>query len=82
MLQSGDIKWRVSRVFVSESLVGELVGVIARDNGSHLVRFCDIDLGVIDSQRRFRRFAPLGHRLRETPEAAKQNCGGSSRSNL
>lgn len=80
--QSGDIKWRQGRVFVSESLYGELVGVIEREDGSHLVRFCGIDLGVIDSNSRFRRFAPIRHRLREVPEPAMQNCGGSTRSNL
>jgi transposase InsO family protein len=80
--QSGDIKWRQGRVFVSESLYGELVGVIEREDGSHLVRFCDIDLGVIDSTGRFRRFAPIRHRLREASEPDMQNCGGSTRSNL
>jgi transposase InsO family protein len=80
--QSGDIKWRRGRVFVSESLYGELVGVIEQGDGSHLVRFCDINLGVIDNDGRFRRFAPLRHRLREAPEPTEQNCGGSTRSNL
>lgn len=80
--QSGDIKWRQGRVFVSESLYGEPVGVIEREDGSHLVRFRDIDLGVIDNNGRFRRFAPIRHRLREAPEPPKQNCGGSTRSNL
>jgi transposase InsO family protein len=80
--QSGDIKWRQGRVFVSESLYGELVGVIEREDGSHLVRFCDIDLGLIDNSGRFRRFAPIRHRLRKVPEPAAQNCGGSTRSNL
>lgn len=69
-------------MFVSETLYGELVGVIERDDGSHMVRFCDIDLGVIDHDGRFRGFAPLRHRLCEAPEPAKQNCGGSTRSNL
>ena len=80
--QSGDIKWRQGRVFVSESLCGELVGVIEREDGSHLVRFCAIDLGAIDNNGRFRRFAPIRHRLHEAPEPAVQNCGGSTRSNL
>lgn len=66
--QSGDIKWRQGRVFVSESLNGELVGVLERGDGSHLVRFCDIDLGVIGRDGLFRRFAPRRHRFREAPE--------------
>lgn len=82
VLQSGDIKWRRGRVFVSESLAGELVGVIEREDGSYLVRFCDTDLGVIDRSGRFRRFAPHRYRLREPPEVPHQNCGGSTRSNL
>jgi transposase InsO family protein len=80
--QSGDIKWRQGRVFVSESLVGELVGVIAQEDGTHLVRFCSTDLGTIDRSGRFRRFAPPRYGLREPPEAATQNCGPSTRSNL
>jgi transposase InsO family protein len=82
VLRSGDIKWRGGRVFVSESLAGELVGITVLDNGSHLVRFCDTDLGVIDRSGRFRRFAPLRYRLREAPQATDQNCGGSSRSKM
>jgi len=82
VLQSGDIKWRRGRVFVSESLAGELVGVTEQEDGSHLVRFCDTDLGVIDRSGRFRRFAPHRYKLREAPEAANQNCGGSSRSKM
>jgi hypothetical protein len=70
VLQSGDIKWRRGRVFVSESLAGELIGVTEQGDGTHLVRFCDTDLGMIDRSGRFRRFAPPRHRLREPPEAA------------
>ncbi|WP_448662704.1 integrase core domain-containing protein [Sphingomonas sp. CJ20] len=79
---SGDIKWRQGRVFVSESLAGEVVGITAQEDGSHLVRFCDTDLGVIDRSGRFRRFAPPRYRLREPPKAPGQNCGGSTRSDL
>jgi hypothetical protein len=79
---SGDIRWRRGRVFVSEALEGELVGVTDRGDGSLLVRFVDIDLGVIDRAGRFRRFAPLRHRLREAPEPTGNDCGGSTRSIL
>lgn len=82
VFQSGDIKWHGGRVFVSESLAGELVGVTEQEDGSHLVRFCDTDLGVIDRSGRFRRFAPPRYRLREAPEAPDQNCGGSTRSKM
>jgi transposase InsO family protein len=62
---TGEIKWRQSSVFISEAIVGEPVGLIERDDGTHLVRFCTRDLGVIDSQGRFRRFAPPRYKLRE-----------------
>ena len=68
VLASGDIKWRQDRVFIGEALAGELVGVVDGDDGCHLVRFCDADIGVIDRSGRFRRFAPRRHRLREAPE--------------
>lgn len=68
VLASGDIKWRQDRVFIGEALAGELVGVVDGDDGCHLVRFCDADIGVIDRSGRFRRFAPQRHRLREAPE--------------
>lgn len=82
VLQSGEIKWRGARVFVSEALAGELVGIIEQEDCSQLVRFCDIDLGVIDRSARFRRFAPLRYRLREAPEAHRGNCRGSTRSKV
>lgn len=67
---SGEIKWDGGLIFVGEALVGELVGVAEIDDGVSCVRFCNIDLGLIDQrQRRFLRFAPLRHRLREPQEA-------------
>ncbi len=65
---SGEVKWLGQRVFVSEALVGEIVGIAELDQGLHIVRFCNVDLGVIDRRGSFRRFAPLRHRLREAPE--------------
>jgi len=65
---SGEVKWRGQYVFVSQALVGEIVGLAELDHGLHIVRFCNIDLGVIDGRGLFRRFAPLRHRLREAPE--------------
>ncbi len=65
---NGEVKWRGGYVFVSEALVGEIVGIAELDHGLHIVRFCNIDLGVIDHRGIFRRFAPLRHQLRETPE--------------
>jgi transposase InsO family protein len=65
---AGEIKWRGQLVFIGVAFVGQLVGLIERDDGGHGVRFCDLDLGVINRQRRFLPFAPLRHRLREGQE--------------
>ncbi len=66
----GEIKWQGEYAFVSEALVGELVGLAELDNGDHVVRFCGHDLGVIDRRGAFRRFAPPRTGLREPPERA------------
>lgn len=65
---NGEIKWNGGLVFLSEPLIGECVGLAQTPGGVHIVRFFDIDLGVIDRHGRFRRFAPLRHRLRYAPE--------------
>ncbi|WP_315831059.1 integrase core domain-containing protein [Bradyrhizobium prioriisuperbiae] len=72
---SGEIKWRGELVFVGEALAGELVGLAERDTGGHILRFCDRDLGVIDRDHRFLRFAPPRARFRvqqKTAATAKQ----------
>ncbi len=72
---TGDIKWRGEHVFVGEALAGERVGLAEHDTGGHIVRFCGRDLGLIDRDRRFLRFAPPRARLRvaqETAETAPQ----------
>jgi transposase InsO family protein len=43
----GIIKWRGGSVFVSEALSGELIGIAALESGDHVVRFCDLDIGLI-----------------------------------
>lgn len=65
---SGEIKWRGEHLFVSQALAGEIVGIAELDHGLHIVRFCNVDLGVINQRGVFRRFAPLRHRLREATE--------------
>ena len=64
----GAIKWGGEEVFVGEALIGEAVGLLEREDGSQLVRFYELDLGVIDRTGVFRRFAPRRHKLRKTPE--------------
>ena len=79
----GEIKWQGEYAFVSEALVGELVGLAELDNGDHVVRFCGHDLGVIDRRGAFRRFAPPRTGLREPPErAANANLSTISRSKM
>lgn len=68
---TGQIKWRGELVFVGEALAGELVGLCDHHTGGHIVRFCDRDLGLIDRERRFLRFAPPRARLRVAQETAQ-----------
>ena len=44
----GSIKWGGDLVFISETLKGEPVGIAETDSGDWIVRFADIDLGIID----------------------------------
>jgi transposase InsO family protein len=69
---SGEVQWKGQLVFISQPLVGETVGLLERDDGAHIVRFFDLDLGVIDRHGRFLRFAPLRHRLRYAQEDQPQ----------
>jgi transposase InsO family protein len=68
---NGEIKWRGGLVFIGEALAGEPVGLLEHERGGHLVRFCDRDLGMIDTAGRFHRFAPPRWRLRSAPEPDK-----------
>jgi transposase InsO family protein len=54
----GTIKWKGDQVFISEALVGELIGIAELETGDHVVRFCNRDIGLLDRSGRFRRFAP------------------------
>jgi transposase InsO family protein len=54
----GTIKWKGDQIFVSEALVGELVGIAELDTDNYVVRFCNRDIGLLDRDGRFRRFAP------------------------
>jgi putative transposase len=67
---SGEIMWRGERVYVSEALVGEFVGLAELETGDQVVRFCDLDIGLIDRRGRFTRFAPPREGLREPAQPA------------
>jgi transposase InsO family protein len=67
---TGEIKWRNELVFIGEALAGERIGLCELDTGGHIVRFCGRDLGLIDRERRFLRFAPPRARLRVAQETS------------
>ena len=46
--RDGSIKWSGDLVFISQPLAGETVGIAETDSGHWIVRFADIDLGIID----------------------------------
>ena len=50
--------WKGDRLFVSEVLAGELLGIAELETGDHVVRFYHRDMGLIDRRGRFTRFAP------------------------
>ena len=72
----GTIKWRGDLMFLSGALASELVGIAELESGDHVVRFCDLDVGLIVRGGGFRRFAPPRDRLREAAKPA--NTGGLS----
>ena len=57
--EAGQIKWQGERVFVSEALRGELVGLAETERGDWTVRFMQVELGRIERQTR--RFTPAWH---------------------
>ena len=65
---SGEIRWKGNHVFISDALVGEPVGIAELESGHHVVRFCDLDIGIIDRSGILRRFAPPRTGLRKTAE--------------
>jgi len=60
---NGQIKWRGDLVFVSEAVVGELVGVAETERGDWTVQFMQVELGRIDRQTRKFSGAWHGRRL-------------------
>ena len=71
---NGCIKWNGELVFLSEALIGEPVGIAETDTGAFLVRFADVDLGLIDrSASKLTPFAPPrpGRRKRAPEQTGK-----------
>jgi putative transposase len=74
---SGEIRWKGQFVFVSEALVDELIGIAELETGDHVVRFCALDVGLIDRRGLFTRFAPPREGLHDPGEqAAPPNPSG------
>ena len=67
---NGDIKWLGGRVFLSEALIGEPVGIVETDEGLHTVYYGPIFLGRLDRDGTFRQGAP---RSPKNPEPPSQN---------
>lgn len=57
MRSSGEIKWAGERIFISEALIGEPVGLHEIEDGLWLVQYGPIELGAIDHKGRFKRLA-------------------------
>ena len=68
--QRGDIYWRGARIFLSEVLHGETLGLEAIADGVYRVWFCSLELGNFDE--RSGRLAPLSRRRDNGP------CGTAS----
>ena len=48
MRSNGEIKWAGERVFLSEALVGEPVGLVRQDDRSWAIRFGHLEIGLLD----------------------------------
>jgi transposase InsO family protein len=67
---TGEIKWKGEFIFISEALVDQLVGIAELETGDYVVRFCDLDIGLIDRHSLFTRFAAPREGLRDPGEQA------------
>ena len=58
VLGKGEIRWGEQMLYISEALAGELIGIAELPSGDHVVRFANLDLGVIGrGSEKFRRFS-------------------------
>ena len=48
MRSNGEIKWHGEKIFIGESLIGELLGILQTYWGDWLVYFADLPLTLID----------------------------------
>ena len=55
----GEIKWNGAMVYISDTLIGEAVGIAECEGGHSLIRFADVLVGLIDCRTgKFARFGP------------------------
>ncbi|KPQ11396.1 MAG: putative Transposase [Saliniramus fredricksonii] len=73
---NGEIKWRGNLIFVSEAVAGEPFGIAETENGDWIVRFCDLDLGIIGRKtEKLHRFAaPWPGCGKAGPDKNRENC--------
>jgi transposase InsO family protein len=65
---SGEIKWRGAALYVHQALVGEPVGLEETDDGTWIVRYGPVELGLIDHRGdRLRRTKPTARGLVDNP---------------
>lgn len=69
---NGELKWKGDTVFISEVLGQELIGLAETENGCWKLRYFDRELGLIDRDSRFHRFAPPRARLRFALETKRE----------
>ena len=55
---NGDIKWRGDRIFLSEALIGEPVGITETEDGLHAVYYGPVFLGRLDRDGAFHNRVP------------------------
>jgi putative transposase len=78
---NGEIKWGGELVFISEALVGEPVGIAETEAGDWIIRFAEVELGIIDRRtKKFRRFMagrPARHKAKpeQTEETVRHVSG-------
>jgi len=78
---NGEIRWGGDLLFLGEALIGEPVGIAETEAGDWIVRFADVELGIIDRiTNKFRRFMagrPARHKAppEQTEETVRHVSG-------
>jgi transposase InsO family protein len=67
---NGEIRWGGSLIFLSEALIGEIVGIAETETGGWIVRFASVELGTIErGSTKLRRFTAPRPGRREAPQS-------------